>query len=102
MALEVEGLLIGGEQRASCSGESFEVLAPADGRVIARVARGGADDVELAVATARRGFATWSALAPKEREAVLLAAADLVEREGEQRHHVPLPRQAQQSLRLPG
>jgi acyl-CoA reductase-like NAD-dependent aldehyde dehydrogenase len=37
------------------------------------------------VATARQGFATWSALAPKQREAVLLAAADLVEREGEQR-----------------
>ena len=85
MGLEVEGLLIGGEQRASCSGESFDVLAPADGRVIAHVARGGADDVDLAVATARAGFSTWSALAPKEREAVLLAAADLVEREGEQR-----------------
>jgi acyl-CoA reductase-like NAD-dependent aldehyde dehydrogenase len=85
MGLEVEGLLIGGEQRASCSGESFDVLAPADGRVIARVARGGADDVDLAVSSARAGFSTWSALAPKEREAVLLAAADLVEREGEER-----------------
>ena len=85
MGLEVEGLLIGGEQRASCSGEFFDVLAPADGRVMARVARGGADDVDLAVSSARAGFSTWSALAPKEREAVLLAAADLVEREGEER-----------------
>lgn len=85
MGLEVQGQLVAGEQRAACSGESFDVLAPADGRIIARVARCGAEDIELAVATAREGFATWSALAPKEREAVLLAAADLVEREGEQR-----------------
>ncbi|MEH6568284.1 MAG: aldehyde dehydrogenase family protein [Halioglobus sp.] len=85
MGLQEQGLLINGEQQASRSGESFEVLAPASGQIIARVARGGLEDIELAVAAARKGFAVWSALAPKEREAILLAAADLVEREGEQR-----------------
>jgi acyl-CoA reductase-like NAD-dependent aldehyde dehydrogenase len=85
MSLQEQGLLINGEQQASCSGESFAVLAPADGRIIASVARGVAEDIELAVATARAGFAVWSALAPKEREAILLTAADLVEREGEPR-----------------
>ncbi len=85
MSSKEQGLFIGGRQQASVSGESFEVLAPADGKVIARVARGGADDVNLAVAAARAGFNTWSALAPKEREAVLLAAADIMEREGEAR-----------------
>jgi acyl-CoA reductase-like NAD-dependent aldehyde dehydrogenase len=85
MSLQEQGLFIGGRQQASCSGESFDVLAPADGQTIGRVARGGAEDVELAVVAARAGFGSWSALAPKEREAILLAAADLMEEEGEQR-----------------
>ncbi|MEH6580326.1 MAG: aldehyde dehydrogenase family protein [Halioglobus sp.] len=85
MSLQVQGLLIAGKQQAACSGESFDVMAPADGRILARVARGGADDVELAVAAAREGFTVWSSLAPKEREAILLSAADLVDQEGEQR-----------------
>ncbi|MFT6287592.1 MAG: aldehyde dehydrogenase (NAD+), partial [Alcanivorax sp.] len=85
MSSKEQGLLIGGRQQASVSGESFEVLAPADGRIIARVARGGAGDINLAVAAARIGFNTWSALAPKKRESVLLAAADLMAQDGEAR-----------------
>lgn len=78
-------LIIGGSDQAAHSGELFEVLAPATETAIARVARGNAADAEAAVTAARQGFETWSALAPREREACLLKAADIIAAEGEDR-----------------
>jgi len=80
------GLIIGGVQQAAASGETFEVLSPSTEQVIAKVARGGADDVDAAVVAARKGFNRWSAMAPKEREAVLLRAADIIEQHGVERY----------------
>ncbi|QFU76484.1 aldehyde dehydrogenase family protein [Halioglobus maricola] len=78
-------LIIGGETVAPASGEYFEVFAPATESVMALVARASAADAEKAVACARRGFNTWAALAPREREACLLRAADIIAAEGQQR-----------------
>ena len=69
--------------RASLSGASFEVLNPATETVLGQAARAAAADVDLAVAAARRGFALWSALAPRQREAALLKTADLLAQRGE-------------------
>jgi acyl-CoA reductase-like NAD-dependent aldehyde dehydrogenase len=85
MSLQEHGLIIAGCRRAAVSGDTFEVLCPETEQAMARVARADAADVELAVSAARDGYAIWSALAPKEREAALLAAADLVAAEGEAR-----------------
>lgn len=78
-------LIIGGVRQPSRSGRTFEVLAPATGDCIARVPRADADDALQALACARKGFAAWSSLAPREREACLLRAAEIVAAEGEQR-----------------
>ncbi|MFV8819192.1 aldehyde dehydrogenase family protein [Haliea sp. E17] len=78
-------LLLGGRASAPAGGQYFDVTAPADGALLARVGRAGAADVGAAVALAREGFRQWSALAPAAREAVLLRAADLVASEGEAR-----------------
>jgi acyl-CoA reductase-like NAD-dependent aldehyde dehydrogenase len=85
MAVQQLQLIIGGNRRDACSGRFFDVLAPADGRVLAQVARAEADDVELAVSAARRGYEQWSSLAPGAREAALLRAADIIAAEGEAR-----------------
>lgn len=85
MPTQQHGLIIGGHRRAASSGAVFDVLAPEDERLLAQVARADAEDVELAVAAARQGFEQWSALAPSEREAALLRAAELVAAEGEVR-----------------
>jgi acyl-CoA reductase-like NAD-dependent aldehyde dehydrogenase len=85
MGIEQHGLIIGGRHQPASSGEVFDVLAPQDERVIARVARAGAADVDLAVSAAREGYLQWSSLAPKEREAALLRAADIIAAEGEAR-----------------
>ena len=90
MTLEEHGLIIAGGRRSARSGQTFEVQCPETEQPLARVARAGAADVELAVAAARSGFSRWSSLAPKEREAALLRAADLVADEGETRFLDPL------------
>jgi aminomuconate-semialdehyde/2-hydroxymuconate-6-semialdehyde dehydrogenase len=65
---------IGGERIASAS--TFEDISPIDESVIARVARGGAAEVDAAVHAAQRAFAGWAATDPKDRAAVLHAIAD--------------------------
>ena len=79
-------LLIAGSECKARSGEYFDVLSPATEQVIGRAARAGAADVELAVSAARKGFRQWSVLPPKEREAILLRAAELMASTGEQRY----------------
>lgn len=78
-------LIIGGREQPAASGEMFDVLAPATETVLAQVARAGAEDAQSAIAAAREGYRSWSALAPREREACLLKAAEIVEQEGEAR-----------------
>ncbi|MFG1948153.1 aldehyde dehydrogenase [Nonomuraea sp. NPDC048826] len=62
-------------------GPSFAVVSPRDGRTIAEVADGGAAEVGLAVAAARRAFdaGPWPRLAPADRGRALMRLADLIE-----------------------
>ena len=79
------GLFIDGVERAADSGQTFEVLAPATGQCVGKAARANEYDVDEAVRSARAGFETWHRLAPREREAILLQAAELVRQHGEKR-----------------
>jgi gamma-glutamyl-gamma-aminobutyraldehyde dehydrogenase len=65
----------------AASGETFTSENPANGQVIAEVASGGPEDIDRAVAAARRSFddGRWSRLAPADRKTVLLRFADLIE-----------------------
>ncbi|MFT5889423.1 MAG: acyl-CoA reductase-like NAD-dependent aldehyde dehydrogenase [Zhongshania sp.] len=80
------GLYIGGEECPAIGDDWFEVLSPLNETVLAQVASAGAEDVDLAVAKAVEGARLWSGLAPKDREAVLLRAAHIMETEGEARY----------------
>ncbi len=62
------------------SGETFDCISPIDGRVLAPVALCAADDVDRAVAGARRAFdsGSWSRAAPKQRKRVLVRLAELI------------------------
>src|SRR6187551_3406209 len=74
-------LLIDGKAVASHSGETFETVNPATGEVLARVARGGAADIDQAVAAARRAFEhrAWRRMSANDRTKLLLRLADLIE-----------------------
>jgi gamma-glutamyl-gamma-aminobutyraldehyde dehydrogenase len=63
------------------SGETFTTENPANGETIAEVASGGPEDIDRAVAAARRSFddGRWSRMAPADRKTVLLRFADLIE-----------------------
>ncbi len=65
------GLVIDGNERPASSGERFEVINPATGEVLATVASGMAQDVDDAVAAARRALPEWLALAPARRSELL-------------------------------
>jgi gamma-glutamyl-gamma-aminobutyraldehyde dehydrogenase len=62
-------------------GTTFDNLSPATGAVLNKVAACSAEDVDTAVAAARRAFdvGSWSRIAPAERKAILLRFADLIE-----------------------
>ena len=70
---------VGGELVESAAGETMEVLNPATGETIAEVPRGTADDVERAVAAARKAAPAWGERPPKERMEALLKLADVIE-----------------------
>ncbi len=80
------GIIIAGQECTASSGENFAVYNPATGAELAKVGRANGQDVDKAVAAARKGFTQWSDLLPKQREGVLLTAAEILAAEGEQRY----------------
>src|SRR3954447_12342980 len=76
--LETALMVIDGEDVAAAGGDWFETRDPASGRVLARVARGGAEDVDTAVRAAGAAQIQWGALAARVRGLVLLALADAI------------------------
>jgi betaine-aldehyde dehydrogenase len=78
-------MFIDGEWVNSSSGETRSITSPATGEVLAEVQEGTGEDVDRAVASAKRAFEdTWSESTPGERQAALLKMADLVEAHGDE------------------
>ena len=77
-------LFIDGAFRDAASGERFATVNPATGRRLAEVAKGGAADVDVAVAAARRAAddGRWSRVSPGDRKRILVRWADLIEANG--------------------
>ncbi|MEO8445524.1 MAG: aldehyde dehydrogenase family protein, partial [Gammaproteobacteria bacterium] len=73
-------LLIGGEWVASSTREMIDVFDPATESRLARVAAGGKDDIDRAVAAARKAFrGEWSKLTSYERTKLIWKLADELE-----------------------
>jgi len=79
-------LLIGAERPEAADGRTFPTLDPATGAEIARVAQGGAQDVDLAVRAAREAFASgpWTTMPAAGRERLMHALADALEARAEE------------------
>jgi aldehyde dehydrogenase (NAD+) len=67
-------LFIDGEFVPATSGETFEAHDPSTGQVVATVALAGTEDVDRALAAARRAFdeGPWSTMRPQERARLML------------------------------
>ena len=74
-------LLINGQWVEAASGKTFDAINPATEQAMAQIAEGDKEDINRAVAAARKAFedSAWSRATPAERERLLLKLADLVE-----------------------
>jgi acyl-CoA reductase-like NAD-dependent aldehyde dehydrogenase len=75
----VPEMLIGGEWRQAAAHEEIEVVNPATEETVDSVPAGKPEDVELAVATAKRAFTEWSKTDVEKRAAILTKAGDLIQ-----------------------
>lgn len=77
--------LIDGVWVDSANGATFERVSPSHGVVVSRNARGSEAETNLAIEGARAAFdsGVWSRISGKERAAVLLKVADLIETNAE-------------------
>jgi aminobutyraldehyde dehydrogenase len=76
-------MLINGELIAG-DGPEIDVLDPATGEIVARVAQASDAQVDAAAAGSAEAFANWSRTTPAERSARLLAIADALEAASEE------------------
>ncbi|MFI5825253.1 aldehyde dehydrogenase family protein [Streptomyces rishiriensis] len=76
-------LYVDGEWRDPVAGGLREIRCPADGAHVATVSEATRADTELAIAAARRAFdeGPWPRTPERERGALLLRAADIIERD---------------------
>ena len=79
-------LYLDGEWRDPVAGGHREILCPADGTLAAVVSEGTRADSEAAIAAARRAFdeGPWPRTPERERGALLLRTADLIERDAKE------------------
>ncbi|HEV7307912.1 aldehyde dehydrogenase family protein [Ensifer sp.] len=74
------GHFINGAFVASASGKTFETKEPATDKLLAKIALGGAKDVDDAVAAARKAQAAWAKLPGHARARHLYALARMIQR----------------------
>ncbi len=73
--------LIGGKQVPASNGDTMKVVSPIDGSQLTTIARGTADDMTSAIASARAAFVDgrWKNMPPAMRKRVMHRWADLIE-----------------------
>src|SRR3954464_8933278 len=82
LANDTHELLIDGESAAAADGATFDTPDPSTGERLATVSQGGAEDVDRAVAAARRAFAEgsdWRKMSAADRGRRIAALAALIE-----------------------
>jgi aldehyde dehydrogenase len=70
---------IGGEWVAPISGEYFDNVSPVDGEVLTRIPRSNEEDVESAVAAAKKAFESYKHTSSAQKSAMLNKVADAIE-----------------------
>jgi len=75
-------MFVDGVRTDASSGATFDVVDPSTGRAFTAVPRGGAKDVDAAVAAARRAFEDrrWTGLRPGKRAEILFKVGELIKR----------------------
>src|SRR5437899_5790940 len=83
--LRRQEMFLGGDWPPGAGSETQEIVNPATGKVIAHVPTGTEEDVNRAVAAARKAFdGGWSDTTPRERSERLLKLAQAIEADGDE------------------
>src|SRR5579885_3687356 len=79
-------MYIDGKWVAAASGKTFPVYNPATGEVMAQVAEGDKEDINRAVAAARKAFegGPWRKMTPSQRGRLITKLAELLEAHSEE------------------
>ena len=80
-------MVIGGESVEAADGQTFEIVNPANGQVIATAPLGGKEDVDRAVKAAQDAFEApkgWSSFAAGKRGRTLSKFAELIKKNSEE------------------
>ncbi|PCI64620.1 MAG: methylmalonate-semialdehyde dehydrogenase (CoA acylating) [Kordiimonadales bacterium] len=72
--------IIDNELTAGTSGNRAPIFNPATGEQSGEVLLGGASEIDMAVASAKKAFVTWSATPPAKRARVMFRLRDILER----------------------
>ena len=72
-------LFINGQDKASSNGKIVDDINPSNGEVFARVHMASVEDIEDAIQSAYVAQKSWAATPPRQKEKVLLKAADIFE-----------------------
>ena len=76
-------LYIDGRWVDAADGKTFEAHCPADGKLLATCANATREDVDAAVAAARKAFPAWRDISAQQRAGYLLKIADLIDANAE-------------------
>ena len=73
-------IFIDGNYVDAASGKTFENLSPSDGHLICNVASGDSEDINRAVASAKKAFDSgiWRDMNPRDKKAIMLKWAALI------------------------
>jgi succinate-semialdehyde dehydrogenase/glutarate-semialdehyde dehydrogenase len=85
---QIDGKLFIGGEFVEGRGERIDVMNPARGEVIGRIAAATPEEIEKAVASARAAFRTWSRVPAKVRAQALHRLADLIAGDASRMAHI--------------
>ena len=71
-------LHIAGAWRGGAAGRTIDILNPASGEIIGKVARAGQEDLDEALAAAGKAFAVWRKISAYDRSRIMIRAAEIV------------------------
>ena len=80
----LQQIYIGGRRVDASSGQTFTVINPANGAVLAEVQVASKADVDAAVASAQQGQRLWAALSAMQRSRILRNAVEILRRRNDE------------------
>ncbi len=77
------GQFIDGEWQKSSSGETYEVINPANEEVIGKASKANKQDIEKALRSAEKGLEVWKNTSPWERSKIIRRISELIRKKSD-------------------